>query len=343
MLKPNDIKRINRVISKFEDLKILVVGDLLLDEFVWGDSSRISPEAPVPVVLVERESFMPGGAANVANNISSLGAKAFLVGVVGKDERGRQLESLLKEKGVDIEGVISDSDRPTTLKTRVVARHQQVVRIDREDASQIDDGINEKLVGYIKEKIDKIDAIIIEDYGKGVIVPKFLKEIVPLAKRHNRIITVDPKEEHFSYYRGVTAITPNRKEAQAAAGIKAEDEESLNKIGNILIEKYNLKVALITLGEQGMRLFERGGKITHIPTVAQEVFDVSGAGDTAIAAFTLAQAAGANTVEAAHISNFAAGIVVGKFGVATTSQAELKARIKNHNWQVPARRQKGRK
>lgn len=334
MLKSNDINRINKIISNFKDSKVLVIGDLVLDEFVWGDSSRISPEAPVPVVLVERESFMPGGAANVANNISSLGAKAFLVGVVGKDERGRQLENLLKGKDVDIEGIISDGTRPTTLKTRVVARHQQVVRIDRENATPINDGVNKELVDYVKEKIDEIDGIIIEDYGKGVITPKLLREILPLAKRHNKVITVDPKEEHFSYYKGVTAITPNRKEAESAAGIKSKDEESLNKIGKILVEKYGLKVALITLGEHGMRLFERGNKIIHIPTVAQEVFDVSGAGDTAIAAFTLALAAGARTVEAAHISNFAAGIVVGKVGVATASQTELKARIRNHNWQA---------
>ena len=333
MLKAKDIVRINKVISRFKDSKILVVGDVVLDEFVWGDSSRISPEAPVPVVLAERESFMPGGAANTANNVCALGAKAYLVGVVGRDERGRQLENILKSKSVDIEGIISDSHRQTTLKTRVVARHQQVVRIDREHMLPINDEINNEIVDYVKAKIDEIDGIIIEDYGKGVITPKLLKQIIPLAKRHDKIITVDPKEEHFSYYKAVTAITPNRKEAEVAVGIKAKDDKSLNKIGKKLVEKYKLKVALITLGEHGMRLFERS-RITHIPTVAQEVFDVSGAGDTVIAAFTLALSAGAKTIEAAHISNFAAGIVVGKVGVATTSPSELKARIKNHRWQA---------
>lgn len=334
MLKTKDIFRINKIISKFKDVKILVVGDLILDEFVWGDSSRISPEAPVPVVLVQAQSFMPGGAANVANNISALGGKAYLVGVIGRDERGRLLENLLEQKGVDIEGIISDSDRPTTLKTRVVARHQQIVRIDRENALPINDGVNREVIEHVKNKIDEMDGIIIEDYGKGVITPKFLKEIVPLAKRHNKIIIVDPKEEHFSYYKGVTAITPNRKEAEVAVGIKAKDDESLNKIGKRLVEKYRLKVALITLGEHGMLLFERSGKITHIPTVAQEVFDVSGAGDTVIAAFTLALGAKARTIEAAHISNFAAGIVVGKIGVATASPSELKSRIRNHHWKA---------
>jgi len=334
MLKKNDLTKIEGTISKFSGVKILVVGDLILDEFIWGDSSRISPEAPVPVVLVERESLMPGGAANVANNISAIGANAHLSGVIGKDEHGRQLEIILKKKGVDLEGVISDPERPTTLKTRVVARHQQVVRIDREKSAHLNDSIGGELVNYIKEKIKDVDGIIIEDYGKGVITPKILKEIIPPAKRAGKIIAVDPKEEHLSYYKGVTVITPNRKEAEAMGGIKASDDSSLNRLGRSLLKKLNLQSALITLGEQGMRLFERSGRITHIPTVAQEVFDVSGAGDTVIAVFTAALCAGAKMIEAAHISNFAGGIVVGKVGVATTSQAELKARIRDHHWRV---------
>ena len=334
MLKPSDIAKINNTISKFNGVKVLVIGDLILDEFIWGDSSRISPEAPVPVVLVERESLMPGGAANVANNISSLGAKVYLVGVIGKDDHGRQLETILKKKGVDLEGVVSDPGRPTTLKTRVVARHQQVVRIDRENPSHLSASINAELADYIKEKIKEVDGIIIEDYGKGVITPGILKEIIPLAKRYGKVIAVDPKEEHFAYYKGVTAITPNRKEAEAMGGIKADDDASLDRLGKSLLERLKLQAALITLGEQGMRVFERGGRITHIPTVTQEVFDVSGAGDTVIATFTTALCAGAKMIEAAHISNFAGGIVVGKVGVATTSQAELKARIKDHHWQA---------
>ena len=333
-MKPHDIARIDKIISKFKDVKILIVGDIILDEFVWGDTSRISPEAPVPVVLVERESLMPGGAANVASNICALGAKAYLVGAVGRDEHGRRLEKILKEKGVDLEGVISDAQRPTTLKTRVVARHQQVIRIDREKISPLSESINKEIIDYVREKIKEVDGVIIEDYGKGVITPRLLKEIVPLAKRHNKIITVDPKEEHISYYKGATAITPNRKEAEAMGGIKAKDDESLNRLGRALLRRLKLKAAVITLGEHGMRVFERGGKITHIPTVAQEVFDVSGAGDTVIAAFTVSLGAGAKMIEAAHISNFAGGIVVGKVGVATTSQAELKSRIKDHRWQA---------
>ncbi|MFA5094831.1 MAG: D-glycero-beta-D-manno-heptose-7-phosphate kinase [Candidatus Omnitrophota bacterium] len=334
MLKKADIARLNHTISRFSDVKILVVGDLILDEFIWGDSSRISPEAPVPVVLVQRESVMPGGAANVANNISAIGAKAFLAGVIGRDAHGRKLESILKEQGVDLEGVISDPERPTTLKTRVVARHQQVVRIDRESSSHTNAGINRELVEYIKSRIREVDGIIIEDYGKGVVTPGLLKEIIPLARRLKKVITVDPKEEHISYYKGATAITPNRKEAESMGGMKAKDDASLNKLGRSLLEKLKLQSALITLGENGMRVFERGGRTTQIPTVAQEVFDVSGAGDTVIATFTAALCAGAKMIEAAHISNFAGGIVVGKVGVASTSQAEIKARIRDHHWQA---------
>jgi len=333
MLKKTDLDKFNSTISKFSGAKVLVVGDLILDEFIWGDSSRISPEAPVPVVLVGRESMMPGGAANVASNISAIGAKAYLAGVIGRDAHGRELETILKQRNVDLEGVISDPERPTTLKTRVVARHQQVVRIDRESAKPLAESLNRELIAFIKSKIKEVDGVVIEDYGKGVVTPGLLKEIVPLARKHKKIITVDPKEEHISYYKGVTAITPNRKEAEAMGGIKAKDDPSLDKLGKSLLERLKLQAALITLGENGMRVFERGGKITQIPTVAQEVFDVSGAGDTVIATFTAALCAGAKMIEAAHISNFAGGIVVGKVGVASTSQAELKARIRDHHWQ----------
>ncbi|MDD5271048.1 MAG: D-glycero-beta-D-manno-heptose-7-phosphate kinase [Candidatus Omnitrophica bacterium] len=333
MLKKTDLEKLNKTVSRFSGAKVLVIGDLILDEFIWGDSSRISPEAPVPVVLVGRESMMPGGAANVASNISSIGAKAYLAGVIGRDAHGRELETILKQRNVDLEGVISDPGRPTTLKTRVVARHQQVVRIDRESAKPLAESQNRELVSFIKSKIKEVDGVIMEDYGKGVITPGLLKEIVPLARKYRKIITVDPKEEHISYYKGVTAITPNRKEAEAMGGIKAKDDPSLNKLGKSLLERLKLQAALITLGENGMRVFERGGKITQIPTIAQEVFDVSGAGDTVIATFTTALCAGAKMIEAAHISNFAGGIVVGKVGVASTSQAELKARIRDHHWQ----------
>jgi len=315
--------RFIKIISKFRNAKILVIGDLMLDEFLWGNVSRISPEAPVPVVRVRSESFMPGGAANVANNIHALGATVHMAGVVGIDERGRILKGELEKKGLNVAGIVLDGERPTTLKTRVIAHHQQVVRIDRENSGELSGGAVDQIIDYVKEVIDDIDAIIIEDYGKGVIAPRVLQDVLRLAKRHKKIVTVDPKEEHFHYYKGVTAITPNHHEAANAVGMKIKDESSLVKIGKALLNRLKCEAALMTLGENGMQLFEKSGRITCIPTVAQDVFDVSGAGDTVIGAFTLALAAGASMTEAAHISNFAAGIVVGKVGIAVVTQEEL--------------------
>ncbi|MDP2921604.1 MAG: D-glycero-beta-D-manno-heptose-7-phosphate kinase [Candidatus Omnitrophota bacterium] len=322
------MEKLKKIIQRFNSAKILIIGDLILDEFVWGDVSRISPEAPVPVVWVKSESFMPGGAANVANNIASLGGRVYMAGVAGSDERAGILREGLKEKGINIDGVITDDSRPTTLKTRVVAHHQQVVRIDREKVDPVSSEVLDKIMAYVKDIIDDMDAVVIEDYGKGVISAKLLKETLAAAKKKKKIITVDPKEEHFSYYKGVTAITPNHYEAAQAAGMKAKDKDSILKIGKALLKKLDCQGVLITLGENGMQLFEKSGAITHIPTVAQEVFDVSGAGDTVISVFTLALALGMGMKDAAYISNIAAGIVVGKVGIAVITQAELIERLK---------------
>ncbi|MBU0759899.1 MAG: D-glycero-beta-D-manno-heptose-7-phosphate kinase [Candidatus Omnitrophica bacterium] len=320
--------RLKKIIPAFTDKKVLIIGDLILDEFLWGDVSRISPEAPVPVVWIRSESFMPGGAANVANNIQSFGGKTYLAGVIGMDERGRTLKELLKKNGVDVGGIVVDSERPTILKTRVIAHHQQVVRIDKEKMDNLSADLISQIIMYVKAIIIDIDAIIIEDYGKGVITPRLLREVLRLAKKHGKIVMVDPKEEHFNYYKGVTGITPNHHEASKATGIKVTDDKSLIRIGKEFLKKLKSESVLVTLGENGMRLFEKGGRITHIPTVAQDVFDVSGAGDTVISTFTLALAAGASMIEAAHISNLAAGIVVGKVGIATVTQEELLNKIK---------------
>ena len=320
--------KFKKIIVRFPKVKVLIVGDLILDEFLWGNVSRISPEAPVPVVHVRSESFMPGGAANVANNIHALGGKAYLAGVVGMDERGSILRQELDKRGVGVEGIVIDGERPTTLKTRVIAHQQQVVRIDKEKMDGLSTGLIDQIIDYIKEIIGQIDAIIIEDYGKGVVTPRLLQEILRLARRHKKIVTVDPKEEHFHYYKGVTAITPNHHEAAQAAGVKVKDVDSIAKVGKALLNKLKCEAVLLTLGENGMQLFEKQGRITHIPTVAQDVFDVSGAGDTVIGTFTLALAAGANMQEAAKVSNFAAGIVVGKVGIGVVTQEELLERIR---------------
>ena len=328
IIKSLAFSRLKSIISSFNQAKVLVVGDLILDEFIWGSVTRISPEAPVSVVWVDSENFMPGGASNVASNIRSLGGEVFLAGVVGDDARAEILRMTLREKGVDCEGVFTDQLRPTTQKTRVIAHHQQVVRIDREVVRPISYQVLSDIIDYIKERIKTVDALIIEDYGKGVIVPRLVREAVRIAKKFNKVITVDPKETHFSYYRGVTTITPNQHEAGSAVGFQIKDDASLEEAGNKLLEKLKCETALITLGENGMSLFQKGKSMIKIPTVAQDVFDVSGAGDTVISAYTIARARKASAVEAAHISNCAAGIVVGKVGVAVTTADELLDRIK---------------
>jgi len=326
-MKPQDINKLKELIKNFKDAKVLVVGDLILDEFMWGEVSRISPEAPVPVVWVKNESFMPGGASNVANNIRSLGAGVYLVGVIGDDDRGAILKGELEQKGINTDGVFVDPSRPTTLKTRVVAHHQQVVRIDKEKIDHIGGNMISKIIAYIENIMKDIDAVIIEDYGKGVITPSLLSKIVPAAKASRKIIAVDPKEEHFKYYRGISVITPNNHEAAKAVGFEIKDETTLKKAGQVLLDKIKCKIALITLGENGMAVFQKGKPMTHIPTVAQEVFDVSGAGDTVIASYTLSLASGLDPIQSAYIANYAAGIVVGKVGIAVVTPEELLTRM----------------
>jgi len=322
------LARYGRIISSFKDRSVLVIGDLILDEFLWGDVSRISPEAPVPVVWVKKESFMPGGASNVANNLRSLGADVYIVGVIGDDERGAILRSSLDQKGVHTGGVLIDESRPTILKTRVVAQHQQVVRIDKEKAEAMSERMIAGMVDYVKSVIDKVDAVIIEDYGKGVITPALLKHVVPLARRRGKVISVDPKEEHFRYYRGISVITPNNHEASKAVGFKITDGATLERAGRKLLGMLDCTIALITLGENGMAVFQKAKPMKQIPTVAQEVFDVSGAGDTVIASYTLSLASGVDPIRSAHIANCAAGIVVGKVGIAVVTPQELLDRIK---------------
>ena len=327
-MRKQDFDKLKAIISDFKNANVLVIGDLILDEFIWGDVSRISPEAPVPVVWVKRESFMPGGASNVANNLKSLGAHTYIAGVIGDDEHGAILKGELEQKGIEVNGVLVDASRPTTLKTRVVAQHQQVVRIDKENVDALNEGLISGIIRYTKKIIDDIDAIIIEDYGKGVITPKLLKEIVPLARSRKKIISVDPKEENLEYYQGISLITPNNHEASKAVGFEIKDDATLKKAGSALLKKFRCKIALITLGENGMAVFQKDKPMKQIPTVAQEVFDVSGAGDTVIASYTLSLVAGADPVQAAHISNCAAGIVVGKMGIAVVTPGELQGRIK---------------
>ena len=338
-------KRLKSIISKFSRVKILAIGDLILDEYIYGDVERISPEAPVPVVRASEKKFLPGGASNVASNISRLGAGVGLVGVVGKDDKAQILLSELEERRIDTNGIFEVFNRYTSVKTRIIAKYQQVVRVDWETVDRIKESVQYKVEDFIKKNIKKFDAVVIEDYGKGLIVPQLVTCIISQAKDNKKVIIIDPKEENFDYYKGATAITPNRKEAENAirnikiknaynnlsiSSDKLVNDVDINLAGNGLLDHLNLEAVLITLGDKGMRLFEKGKKPHHINTVAQEVFDVSGAGDTVVAAFTLALACGATMQEAATIANFAAGIVIGRVGVSTTTQKELTSKIKNH-------------
>lgn len=327
-MKDQKFSRLKNIISNFKKARVMVIGDLILDEFIWGKVDRISPEAPVPVVWVDRESFMPGGASNVANNVATLGAKVDLVGVVGNDIKGGILKSELDQRGVVTGGIIVDNTRPTVLKSRVIAHKQQVVRIDREFVNPLSRKTHNRIENYVRKRIADIDILIIEDYGKGVISPHLLKTIVPLAKRHKKVIAVDPKEDHFHSYKGVTLITPNAEEASKVTGVKLHNKRAIEDAGKRLLKKLRCKMALVTLGERGMVLFKERKRPAYIPTVAQDVYDVSGAGDTVIGVFSLALASGAREIEAANIANCAAGIVVGKVGIAVVDREELTQRIK---------------
>jgi D-beta-D-heptose 7-phosphate kinase/D-beta-D-heptose 1-phosphate adenosyltransferase len=322
--------QLRNILKRFAQQKIVVVGDVMLDHFLWGKVSRISPEAPVPVVEITRESYFPGGAANVARNLRALGAAASIIGVLGEDEAGHKLRGALDEQGIQTGGLFVDSSRPTTLKTRVVAHSQQIVRFDHERNGAISSSMQDKILRHFSGILPEVNAVIFEDYAKGLFTQDLVSRMLGQARDAGLIIAADPNPRQVLDYPEITAITPNRHEAFAAAGVPYAEpvddvlsDEALKAVGAILLEKWKPQNLLITLGEYGMCLFRPGKNPHHIPTVAQEVFDVSGAGDTAIAALVLALAAGADPVEAAEISNHAAGIVVGKVGTATCSPDEL--------------------
>ncbi len=314
--------KLKTALSRFKNKKILVVGDLILDHHISGRVERISPEAPVPVVWANRENFVCGGAANVGLNLHSLGVRVSMCGVVGKDHFGQTLFSLMGKSGINTALIIKNKERPTTLKTRIIAHHQQVVRVDWESVEFLSAHTNRLILNKIKKNLDDFDAVIVEDYGKGVINPALVGELVDLCRQKNKIITVDPKEEHFDYYENVTALTPNLKEAEVAANTKIRSKSEIPLLGNLIMESLNPKALLITLGEEGMMLF-CDNTYYHIPTQAHEVFDVTGAGDTVISVFTLALSCEANYKDAAILANLAAGIVVGKLGAATVDKKEL--------------------
>jgi D-beta-D-heptose 7-phosphate kinase/D-beta-D-heptose 1-phosphate adenosyltransferase len=332
--------RLSEILGAFQRSRILVIGDLMLDEFLWGKVTRISPEAPVPVLDVQRRAVYPGGAANVARNLASLGAQAGVAGVIGEDEPGRRLLGLLEEKGIGTGSIQASASRPTTHKTRVCAitrqlhdhleieDQQQIVRVDEESTAPLDAESRRRLFERLREEIRAHDAIILEDYAKGLIDQELVSLVISEARAHGKIVAIDPNPHNPCDYTGGTVLKPNRREAFLAAGLPyASDEKAILSAAGILQKKHATKYLLVTLGEAGMLLLEEGRPPYHTPTRAQEVFDVSGAGDTAIAAFTLALAAGATGIEAAEIANGAAGVVVGKLGTATLDLEELRAMI----------------
>lgn len=324
--------RLEQILQRASNKRFLVLGDLMLDEFVWGKVGRISPEAPVPVVEVTGESFYPGGAANVARNLREFVQSVGVIGMVGKDRSAEQLRDLLAVQKIDMSASVEDAAFSTIVKTRIIARHQQVVRVDREKIAALSKTQSEKIVAAVGQKLSEIDAVIFEDYGKGFLSSELVSQIARKAQSAGKIVAADPNPRHLIDWSGMTVVKPNRTEAFLAAGIpysepddSPEKDVDLARAGEALLKKWQAQYLLITLGEHGMMLFQKNEKPHHIPTKARAVFDVSGAGDTAIALFTLALCGEATPVEAAEIANHASAVVVGKLGTATVSREELVA------------------
>ena len=325
-----DLKTLRQIIDRAASKRILVIGDLMLDEFVWGKVGRISPEAPVPVVQVTKVEFFPGGAANVARNLHGFVDKASVIGLIGKDRSGQQLREELAKEKIDISDAIEDDKFSTIVKSRIIARHQQVVRVDRETITKPTTAQIGKVVKAVKKKLPNIDAIIFEDYGKGFLTRELVGQIAREARAAKKIVTADPNPNNLIDWSGMTAVKPNRAEAFLAAGVPDRETEvapkkdvDLVRAGKELLQKWGTQYLLVTLGEHGVMFFEKGKHPHHIPTKARDVFDVSGAGDTAIALFTLALVCNATPLEAAQIANHASAVVVGKLGTATVTRDEL--------------------
>ncbi len=318
-----DRDRLAALVARFAGRRVLVLGDLMVDRYLWGRVERISPEAPVPVVDVERESESLGGAGNVAANLRALGAEALIAGIVGDDADGTRLTDTLAARGVKTDLLVRDASRPTTVKTRVIAHSQQVVRFDRETRAEVADPARASLLAGVTRELERCDGMIVSDYGKGVITKPVLDAVIAAAHARGVHVSVDPKESHIDAYRGVGILTPNQYEAGGVMARRVVDEASLMEVGWGLQRRLDAAAVLVTRGPQGMSLFERGGRYTHLPTVAREVYDVTGAGDTVVSVVALALAAGADYPEACFLSNHAAGIVIREVGTATCTPTQL--------------------
>jgi rfaE bifunctional protein kinase chain/domain len=318
------------ILDKLAEARILVIGDIMLDSYIFGDANRLSPEAPVPVVRVDSEIARPGGAANTAANVLALGAEVKLVSLVGEDARGEKLKALIKDEGIRTEGLVVDKERQTTFKERVLARNQQIARVDRESSGPVSSASANLLIDNFVTALEGVNGVILSDYGKGVVTPRTSTAIIESARESGVVVTVDPKVEHFHIYRHVTSLTPNHFEAEKAAGIPASDEKNFDRIGRKLLEMLESSAVLITRGKDGMALYNADGTSERIPTRAREVYDVAGAGDTVIAVYTAALAVGASHLEAAQLANFAASVVIGKVGTATANREEIRSTINDY-------------
>lgn len=317
------LKRLIELEKKIGNHKIAVIGDMMLDGYYWGEVSRVSPEAPVPVVEIEKEFFRFGGAANVALNIKKLGGNAIPIGIIGNDSDGKIFSKLLKNENIDDSGIFIDHTRPTTTKTRVIADKQHVVRIDKESKNYIGNKFEKRILNFLQKNIASVSAIILQDYNKGVLTEFLIDEIIKLANENKKIITVDPKFINFKNYKNVTVFKPNRKETENILGIRIQSDNDISIAGNNLLNMLNAKYILLTLGDKGLTLFEKGKSEIKIPTKARKVADVSGAGDTVISTLTLALSCGATIEESAYIANYAAGIVCGEIGIVPIEKEKL--------------------
>jgi rfaE bifunctional protein kinase chain/domain len=333
MIRMRERKKLESILKGFPRVRLLVVGDIMMDRSIFGKVSRISPEAPVPVIIAETEDFNLGGAANVAHNIRSLGGIVSLCGIVGDDENGKKIYEKIVERGIRTQGIFFEQGRQTTVKTRIIAHHphyQQLVRVDRETTDHPKASTLRNLSRFLTEKIEDFDGVVFSDYGKGLLTRKLIQTIVERARQSKKLIMVDPKVKNFFFFKGATVITPNTNEASEASRIPVTDQSSVEKIGRSLLKRLNCSALVITQGEKGMIIFERDQRPYRVPTVAKEVYDVTGAGDTVIGTMALALGTGrrVSVKDAASLANYAAGIVVGKVGTAIVSSEELLKVIK---------------
>lgn len=317
------MSKLQSIIQKFSNVKVLVVGDVMLDQYLWGSVERISPEAPVPVVKLRKTSLVVGGAANVAANVAGFGAEPFLVGAVGDDREAELFPPLLKKLNISAEHLVKIRNRPTTVKTRVVAHNQHVVRIDQEENGPLNAPEEGKIWKKIERLLNKTDIVVVSDYAKGVLTENLLTRLITQAKKKRKIILIDPKGRDYSKYMGADIITPNRFEAAMACNLQPDGQSVVEEAGRTLLRKLKLGSVLITQGEDGMTLFQKNGKSVHLDALARKVYDVTGAGDTVIAALGVSLGSGADLLEASEVANISAGIVVEEIGTTTITLKKL--------------------